>query len=128
MIGLIGILGCITIVAACVSAAVAVVGMGIGIDSALKQEEAQENADAQNKENTKQSQILQRRQQAKAIERAGQLAARGMLLDKIQTTSERREAKEARGKIRAQRADSSAPRPSRNFGTPINENGIVRLK
>ncbi len=126
MLGLIGILGCLTIVAACVTAAAAIVSMGVSIGYAVENEERQEAADAKNKENLKCQQIMQRRQQAKALERAAQLAARGMLLDRIQTNQELREAKDARKRIHRQAPD--VPRPSRNFGTPINENGVIRLK
>lgn len=128
MVGIVEILGCMPIACGVITAAAAIVGMGVGIDSALKSEERQERIDAQTKENTKQQQILQRRQQAKAIERAAQLAARGMLLDSIQTTRELREAKDVRRRSRVRGSDPSVPRPSRNFGTPINENGVIRLK
>ena len=124
MVGVIGIIGCMAIASAVVSAALAVVSLGYSIHSSNEQEEQVEKMDAKNAERQKQAEIMQKAKQRKSLIRAAQMAASGSLLDRIQTSRASREAKKAREKARnGEYRASVVPRPPRDYGSPTTSGG-----
>ena len=124
MIGMIGILGCVSgatcaiAVCAIVSAAVSIVSLGYGISSSLESADRMDQMNADNEERSNVQKALADRANRESLVKAAQMAATGSLMDRIMT--QRAESKATKLRRQSHGVDSqhgAVPRGEYNRGT-----------
>ncbi len=128
MFGVIGILACMPIAAAVVSAAVAVASTCYTIYNANDTADQMDAQNAKNEERMNVQNALAERQNKRALIKASQMAASGTLMDKIKASDlEHRTQNERRKLHRVDASPGSVPRAERDYGTAAHSSATIRI-